>query len=365
MKNNYENIIKICFLLGLIILVACVNPGLKNKKATENIRFPSGILYLSGSNRPTEIYSYSLESNLITQITFTDGKIYDFTISDNSQKIVYGILNQYEGIDYWSIEGLNSSPNFLFSCDEDLCFDPEFSQNGEILLVNRSKGNLFDYNENGVTTWVFNFSNNQFEPFYNTIPLSGRWIKYSKNQDYIAYQQTNPNGLRIVNLSGEEHFFFDKQRVEGMFEWSMNKNVLYFITEEIIEELPITKLWSIDVDTDEFKQITLNLISNLNITQIKTSSDQSKILFGVKENPLLPNQSLIIYELNTRNISSQLNNPSISYGNISWTSDNTKVLFQQFEFNGTNGTPEIGYWDLDTNSVNMLIKDAYSPVFVP
>ena len=60
-----------------------------------------------------------------------------------------------------------------------------------------------------------------------------------------------------------------------------------YLTEEIVNDLPKTEIWSLNMNTAEIIQIRPNISPDSLITKVKSSSDNSKLMIGVVENPLI------------------------------------------------------------------------------
>ena len=330
------------------------------------MQYTDNIIFLSGAERPTEIYTASISSNTIQQLTTTEGKVFDYSIQSNPFRIVYSTLNQSNGTDFWLKTDLKSESRKLFSCGGDLCFSAEFSPDGEFILVTRSGSNLnSNSNAKRSTIWRYRFTDRIFEPLVPNTTVFGEHAVISGREGYIAYQDFNPNGIRILNADGHEVRFITMNQVIDGFSWAHDDDVLYFLTEEIVNDLPKTEIWSLNMNTAEIIQINPDISPDSLITKVKPSSDNSELMIGVVENPLIPNQIILIIDINSGKILNQLNAPSVSFGNFSWSRNGDEVVFQQFEFTGSDSKPEVGIWDLASDTVSVIAQNAYFPAYIP
>lgn len=363
-KRLYPEI-KVGIFLILIFFTACFPASEAVNGYTNHLQHSEDIMFLSGAERPTEIYIASISLNTSQQITNTEGKVFDYSIQSNPFRIVYSTLNQSNGTDFWLKTDLKSPSKELFSCEEDLCYLAEFSPDGEFMLLTRSgsiKG--LNLNSSQPTIWKYRFTDNKFESLVPGSVVFGEHAVISSNNGFIAFQNINPNGIRILDSKGiEVRFITTNQGVNG-FTWAKESDVLYYLSEEIVNDLPKTELWLLNMITGENIQIRPDISPDALITKIKSSPDNSKLMIGVVENPLIPNQIILIFDIKSGKILKQLSEPSVSFGNFSWSRNGEKIVFQQFEFIGSDSKPEVGIWDLASNTVSIVAKNAYFPAFI-
>src|SRR5665648_292487 len=298
MINQLRLDMKIGTLIFLIFITACLPASETFNNHNNDLQYTHNIIFLSGAERPTEIYIASISLNTIQQLTNTEGKVFDYSIQSNPFRIVYSTLNQSNGTDYWLITDLKSPSQKLFSCEGELCFSAEFSPDGEFMLVTRSGGNLSsNSNSTRSTIWKYRFTDSVFESLVPGSDLFGEHVIISSNHGFVAYQNFNPTGIRILNAGGDEVRFITMNQVIDGFTWANNSDVLYYLSEEIVNDLPKTDLWSLNMITAENIQIHPDISPDSLITKIKSSPDNSKLLIGVVENPLIPNQIILIFDI--------------------------------------------------------------------
>ncbi len=363
-KRLYPDI-KVGTFLILIFFTACLPASEAVNGYNNHLQFSQDVLFLNGAERPTEIYIASKSLNTSQQITNTEGKVFDYSIQSNPFRIVYSTLNQSNGTDFWLKTDLNSPSKELFSCEEDLCYSAEFSPDGEFMLITRSGGNLgLNSNSSQPTIWKYRFTDNKFESLVPGLNVFGQHAVISSNYGFVAYQNFNPTGIQILDADGiEVRFITTNQSFDG-FTWAKESDVLYYLSEEIVNDLPKTELWSLNMITGENIQIHPDISPDALITKIKPSPDNSKLMIGVVENPLIPNQIILIFDSKSGKILNQLSEPSVSFGNFAWSRIGEKIVFQQFEFTGSDSKPEVGIWDLASDTVSIVAKNAYFPVFI-
>ncbi|MCS6910011.1 MAG: Ig-like domain-containing protein, partial [Anaerolineales bacterium] len=80
------------------------------------------IAYLSGvGGGAREVWRVPAMGGTPEQLTRTDGRLYDFAVAPDGERIVYSLVNDSRGADLWLMERDGANPRLLVKCDADLC----------------------------------------------------------------------------------------------------------------------------------------------------------------------------------------------------------------------------------------------------
>ena len=83
--------------------------------------------------------------------------------------------------------------------------------------------------QNESTIWKFRFTDSIFESLVPGSTVFGEHAVISRNDGYIAYQDFNPNGIRILDPDGDEVRFITMNQVVDGFTWAYDSDVLYLL----------------------------------------------------------------------------------------------------------------------------------------
>ena len=332
------------------------------KKDSNEIEF----VYLSSTDPPTEIYKSSVNSNFPTQITNTNGKVVDYGVNYETGDIAYSVKNDQGGQDIWYLSFPYGDTKKIISCGSDTCFLPQFSPKNSLLTY--QKGSYpFESTSLQSNTQIRFIELNSFNNrlLFGSEINNGINPKWSPDGKYLAYYQTDPAGIRILDLLGNEVIFIQGFEIQNTFSWSTNSNYFYFLINEISNDRPITLVEEIRIPELDFKRIEIDLNEQELVTGFRASPLENKLVLGVKHSDLLSNQKLVIFDVDSNKIIGQIGEPTVSMGNYSWHNNGEFILFQQYEYQSPNQKPEIAIWDIKNNTMEIYISDAYSPKFLP
>ena len=103
----------------------------------------SDFVYLSTTERPTELFKYSFITNKSRQLTHSNGNIIDYCVNKFNGDIIYSAFNSQGGSDIWLLPSNDEQAELIISCNTETCFAPHIHPNGLILTFQKS---TFSYN---------------------------------------------------------------------------------------------------------------------------------------------------------------------------------------------------------------------------
>jgi len=358
-------ILLLCFTFwGLVGCVPASDVSINQdpSEVNRNIEF----VYLSSTESPTEIYKYSISSDFSTQLTNTNGKVVDYAVNYQSGDIAFSVINNQGGLDIWFLAFPYGEAKQIISCGSDTCFLPQFSTENSLLMY--QKGIYpFESTSLSANTQIRFIDLNSFENrvLFGSEINNGINASWSPDGKYLAYYQTNPAGIRILDLLGNEVTLLQGFDIQNTFTWDGNSDYFYILFHEISNDRPATMLQRIRIPAMDIQRIEIGLDEKELVTGLRMSLTENQLVLGVRHSALLSNQKLVVYNLDSNKIVDQIGEPTVSMGNYSWHANGNLILFQQYSFQSPNDKPKIEIWDLQKNSVETYISDAYSPKFLP
>jgi len=359
--------IKILTIFVIILFSSCQKKAVQpNDSALVDHDNKANFVYLSTTERPTEIYLYSSTSNHPSQLTHTNGNIIDFDLNNVNGDILYSAFNYEGGADIWILPSPYEEAKLIINCRTMTCFSPQYHPDG-VLITYQKSNSSFD------SELIINNSEIVFYDLQNNIEINylsfsvgnGSAPTWSSDGKYLAYFQSNPTGIRIIDFFGDEIFFIRVNNQHDFFAWGKDSDHFYFLLTEINNDQSETTIHKIQISKAEFSQIELSLNEGEMVTGLKISPDQDEVILGIRYSSFSPAQKLVVLDLITNKAKYELSDPTISAGNYSWNKTGDMIIYQKFSFDSDKKTPEIAIWNLKENLSFPIISDAYSPSFLP
>jgi len=354
-------------MIGLFFLIGCENNAvLPVDSDLIKVEKKSDFLYLSTTERPTELFQYYFDSKNSKQLTFSNGNIIDYSVNRLNGDVLYSAYNTEGGADIWLLPSPFDQAKLIISCNTSTCFSPQFHPSGQLLTFQKS---TFSYNSD----LILKNSNIIFFDLVKNIEIeylgmaieNGSEPTWSPEGKYLAYYQSDPVGIRIIDVFGNEILFLNGYDHQDFFAWGKDSDHFYFLSTEINNDQSVVSIHEILISKNEFSQFDIPIKENELVTGLKFASNQDKVIIGIRYSSFSPAQKMVIYDLLMDEIILELSDPTISAGNYSWSNSGELIIYQKFSFDSGIKTPEIAIWDLDDNVSNTLVSDAYLPNFLP
>ncbi|MAT43100.1 MAG: hypothetical protein CL609_12225 [Anaerolineaceae bacterium] len=366
MKQKISNFL---FILNLILLTAC--SSISNSKSGQELfngqEKLDGFVYLYPNSQLSNLYYYHLENNETHQLTIVEQELFDYTISEDGQFIFYTVIDPNGGSEIRKLTLSTLNDQLLLDCEMEFCYHPVFSDNNQLLLLQKNNFSIFTGIENEKTElWVYDIKTADFHPFSGTDSFYGVFPRWNSDETYLAVQTLNPKRIKIYNRDGLLITQFETNFSLGMVDWRPNSKELFFVNEEINDDQPTTFLWSYDLLKSEFHQMNNDFFSGGEIiTNFRFSPDGQSYVLGIRESAFLPSQTLWVIELKTQTLVAKIGDNSKIYSNVQWNKDSDKLLFQNYDqFSEQPGT-SVTVLDLRTNQQQISLIDAWFPRWLP
>jgi hypothetical protein len=323
-------------------------------------------VYLSTSERPTELFHYSFDSKKSKQLTFSNGKIIDYSVNHRNGDVLYSAYNAEGGSDIWLFPSPFDQAKLLISCGINTCFFPQFHPNGQIMTFQKSASSYdSDLILKNSEIIFFDLSKNVEVEYLGLSVENGSVPEWSPEGNYLAYFQTDPIGIRIIDVFGNEILFLNGINQQNFFVWGKDSDHFYFLSTDIDNDKTVVSIHEILISKKEFTQFEISLNESELVTGLKFASNQDRVIIGIRYSSFSPAQKMVIYDLLKKENLMELSDPTSSVGNYSWNSSGDQIIYQKFSFDSEIKTPQIAIWDLDENVSHTIISDAYMPNFLP
>ncbi len=337
-------------------------PDSANASVVANCEF----VYLKPTIKPSSLFLHSITTGISRQLTTPELHIFDFDVSPDGSGVLFSAVNDTNGSDILYLDFETQSSKLVKACGSETCSSPRFTPTGEVFSYLRGSFPFEAPNfEKDTRIELFNLLQVQNVSFGTGNVIFGRNVLWSQDGKYLAYYSFESTSIRIIDVEGNEILKLSGTTIGNAYAWSKDLDYFYFLIDEISVDLPLTIIEQVYLPRNQFQRLAVQLPQEETINGLKISPQRGLFLFTVKTSALLPGQKMVIYDPGKQSVIAQTNDPSVSYGNISWSTDGKTVLFQRYAFNQTSAKPEIGIWNYELDEPEITISDAFMPKWLP
>ncbi|PKO07176.1 MAG: hypothetical protein CVU41_02535 [Chloroflexi bacterium HGW-Chloroflexi-3] len=323
------------------------------------IREPE-IVFLKGAGNGKELFKISQnDPEIEIQLTQTDGKIVEFTISPDGEQILFSKSNDRSGLDLWLMNRNGQGQSMILDCGVDRCSSPDWNpvRDDVVFTIEKSgNGTSFLHGElprlyilnliTGTTTQIIDDVNKVgYDPIWSS---RGQWITFWEGMD---------GGTVILHGSSKEVGFADPSS-EDTGCWSPEER--YFYYSDVKEEgLPIVSIiYQVEILTGMRDYFTGSDLFDLgyNYYYPVCHPQGQGLLAVVQVDPKIPQRELW-WVLPDGSYEVVFNDLSQIVTQFSWSSDGSKVLFLSDSLTGLSDGSKIGIWKTESLSSQQLFSD--------
>lgn len=331
-------------------------------------RAPS-LAFLHPANGAREVWQIDADG-AATQLTETEGSVFDFSVSPDGNWLGYSVVNDDNGLDLWVANSDGSSPRLLVACGLDLCYNPAFAPDGLRLAYSREQVEL-GQPPRPPRIWTASVENGETSRLYQDTQILGYGPSWSPNGLRLAFFDAGENGIRVIDLdTTEESVLPTWMGVVGT--WSPDGNEMLF-----------SDLKTADAGQSESNQAFQVSVYRVNFTtgELTVAFDDEDTTFDYGVPVWSPDGAWIAIGLRDANAGPGLQlwrmrpdgsepepistDPGYTHGGYLWSPDSQQVVFQRLQLSTAFAVPEVLVWDATTGETSLLFEDATNPVWVP
>jgi Tol biopolymer transport system component len=315
------------------------------------------LVYLSPVDAP-EIWRMPAAGGEARQLTQTDGQVFDFGASRDGRWIAYAVENTAGGKDLWQLNTVSGESSLLLDCGEDSCFEASWSPDGTYLVYTRQQGGR-------EAVWTVNRDSGESQPLIIDDTVPGRSPSWSPDGRRIAFMESQTGMIRIVDLEGEGNLRFSST-LGLMGSWSPDGKRMAYLDMAKDQIFAGVDVYVLDLESQQIDPLMVFALGDVDVSVPVWHPTEDLLL--IAQRPLLGTYSkqLWLVRLGERVTTEALTaDQNLSHGAYSWSPDGQQVVFQRFELEAPNATPQVWAWERESGQMRLIAENAALPAWLP
>ena len=326
---------------------------------------PECLVYIGSATKSPEIWKICLDNNLKTQLSMTQGKIFDFNISDDGNWIIYSLQNDLGGTDIWLMDRDGKNNHILYKCNKDLCWEPSFSSDGiDVTFILSKKNNENLAEEKNDEILLMDITSGEETRLITNKSVKATFLQWSTDKKYLSFFEGFSSSFWIWNLNTNQITELPSSEGLGGF-WKRNEDRFIFANLNYWGGIPFGQVYQWDEKTASIQHLYGDADEPNEYLSPQWNLQGDWILVAYRPLDGSASKQLVLVSGDGKQKMIVTNEQLFSYSSFSWSIDGEMIAFQRIQIGLSGSIPEIGLWRMSDQSNVILEKNASSPKWIP
>ncbi len=334
-----------------------------------NVREPA-IVYLSASqDTPRELWRIDPTTLETLQLSHTDGRVFDFAAAPDGETVVFSVMNDQNGTDFWQVDRAGSGAKVLLACGADLCSGASWSADGTRIAYSREPSGLAPGAPKGPPrVWTFSLVDGQTAPLYQDTQIIGYSPAWSSDGTWLGMVDNSSSAIRLLRLADQKELLLETQQgTMGTFAPDGSRLIYTTLTfDDATAPQPFTTVMSADLGPAG--GLTPILGRDYSLADYGTpawSPDGQWIALNQRTTNSGPSKQVWRMRPDGSEATAITHDAENTYAGYRWSPWSDALVIQRFPLNKAYATPEIVLWSAVDGSIKLLAQNASLPEWLP
>ncbi len=318
---------------------------IRNSSRWEVIVRSPQIVFIRSIGEGHELFTIGLDdASAEKQLTYTNGRVWDYQSSPDGEAIVFSVVNDLEGTDLWMIQRDGSNQHKILDCGADHCSTPAWSPVTQELAFSReSIESDPNVQKKSTRIWVMDLKSMLTVPLFVDPEKSGYSPKWSPDGLWLSILDESHGGIQVVNRETGETLLLESANGNAG-SWSPDSQFLYY--SDIVSGETGFRNVVLKADIRN-KSISTFFGGNfegggLSVDNPVCNPQETEIVVSAQPNVKIPGKELFLLNSEGKDSITIMDDLSRIPG-FSWTPDGNRLVFQSVYWEEKNRMLKYGY----------------------
>jgi len=326
---------------------------------------PAALVFLRDPLISAELVRMDPLSGENSFLTDSGGRVFDFAVSPDGERIIYSRINLRGGSDLVLIRRDGSEEKVLVKCAEFACIEPAWTPDSRYVAYTHYESGLTASMVEAVgKIYILDVESGSSNLLFNNPGLYGALPSFSPDGTAVSFYDFGENAIRLVNLVDGSSSIIPS-RVTGRGSWSPDGATLIVADWDGEGTIPRSTLFRLDLASRSVSRFFDDSFEVLDVSLPAWSPDGELLICGLQTESRQEGKQLWLFERSGQSVQQITGDPQMNYSSYQWSPDGNRVVFQQVNLSQSDDAPKVLIWYRADNRIETLFNNAAFPQWMP
>ncbi|GAP14389.1 periplasmic component of the Tol biopolymer transport system [Longilinea arvoryzae] len=320
----------------------------------------ASILYLGQATQAPEVWLADAAGNAAKQLSESGGRVQDMAGFPSGERVVYSATNDQAGVDLWLVNRDGADNHRLLDCGPDACVQPSVAPDESAITFSRRSPNA-PLGE----IWTFDLKTGESSALHTDQTISGIEPDWSPLGRYLQFYDPEYSQIRVLDLITNKVILIPTEQ-QAIGTWSPDGTKLLFTRAESSEiGVPFVRIYQADLESGDIQLVEAADLGQVDASRPIFTPDGNSLVIALRALVGSPNKQLWLVPLENGASQSITEDLTASFAAYSWDPNGRQLVFQRFQLESSQSTPQVMTWQKDDKAFQVIAEDAARPQWLP
>ena len=299
------------------------------------------------------------------RLTEAGQHVFNFAVAPSGEQIVYGLVNEEQGIDLYSVNREGEEQRMLVNCGLDRCASPAWSPNEQQIAFVRSSVGLEPGDPySAPRIWIYEMATGLTQRLHADTQKLGYDPQWSPDGKWLSYSDGVNDQIVLVNMEdGSQISLASNAGTVGS--WGADSSSFIYETLIDLDERLVFALYQAELDPADTLPVFDPQPRNVEFRSPVWGPQGVWIAVLARELEGGPGNQ--VWLLNRKELYSTTvdGEDGYSHADLSWDASGERLLFSRVELGVGYAPSEVFIWDQKERDLRFVLEGVSNPEWLP